>query len=236
MPMPLKRRYCKYSFEDTQRAFEQQHRQLKVNIVPGTSSKNGRRVGIQSKSLDKMIIEAAEQLQSMTEEVGVESKELDKMVGVQIHAAVILARSSDWYRYKLNTYAHDLACAIVGTHDSCLEVPVLAMDTLEWYGIDAIRFEKSLAPASKGTINPSVPMDRETNPDLFEARYRKTRYGHAVLVGSLIRGRKDGRDRLMTLPDRTRLRIEAEVRHLRKRRSGRPLLLWESPLEESVER
>ncbi len=203
MPMPVKRRYCQYTFEDTQRALEQQHRQLQVTIVPNTSSRNGRRVGIAS-------------------------ADLDAFIGPHdFHAAVILARSSDWYRYKLNTYKHGLACAIVGTHDSCLEVPVLAMDSLEWYAPEQIRLEKLLAPAAKGMVDPRKPMDQKTNPDLFEQRYRKTRYGHKVLVGALIRGRKDGRDRLMTLPGRTRRYIEAEVRHLRKRRPGRPLLLWE---------
>lgn len=203
MPMPPKRRYCKYTFEDTQRALEQQQRQLGVEIVPYTSSRNGRRVGLSSAELDRLT------------------------AAREVHAAVILARSSDWYRYNLNTYAHDIDCAVVGTHDSCLEVPVLAMDDLEWHGVDGIRFEKLLAPAPRGIVDPKAPMDRETNPDQFEARYRKTRYGHAMLVGGLIRGRKDAKDRLMTLPERTRYRIEAEVRRLRTRRPGRPLLLWD---------
>jgi hypothetical protein len=200
--MPPKRRYARYTFEDTQRALEQQQRQLGVEIVPNSSSRNGRRVGLRSSELDKLVGER------------------------DMHPVVILARSSHWYRFSLNAYWHGLDCAIVGTHDSCLEVPVLAMDDLEWYAPEKIRLEKSLAPG-KGMSNPKAPMDCKTNPDLFEIKYRKTRYGHAVLIGALIRGRKDARDRLMTLPERTRFRIEAEVRHLRARRSGRPLLIWE---------
>src|ERR1700680_2559672 len=199
MVMPAKRRYTKYSFEDTQRALEQQQRQLKVEIVANTSSRNGRCVGLRS-------------------------AELDTMIGTrEFHAAVILARSSDWYRYGLNTYRHDIECVIAGTHDSCLEVPVLAMDNLEWHDIDKLRldFEQLLAPAARGIVNPKASMNREDNPDVFEARYRKTRYGHRVLVGSVIRGRKDASERLMTLPERTRFRIEAEARYLRKRRPGR---------------
>lgn len=202
MVMPLKRRYTKYSFEDTQRALEQQQRQLKVEIVPNTSSRNGRCVGLRS-------------------------AELDQMIGTQeIHVAVILARSSDWYRYSLNTYRHDIECVVAGTHDSCLEVPALSMDDQEWHDVDTLRldFEQILAPAERGIIHPRAAMDRENNPDLFEARYRKTRYGHRVLVGGIIRGRADASQRLMTLPERTRFRIEAEARHLRKRRPGRPLL------------
>jgi|GEM_PF-1219540 len=224
MPMPPKRRYCQYSFEDTQRALEQQQRQLKVQIVPDSSSRNGRRVGIMSAELDKLIAKEEEaRLGSPPAQPPVQRASAHR----EFHAAVILARSSDWYRFNLNTYRHNIECAIVGTHDSCLEVPALAMDGLEWYGIEKIRFEKLLAPAMNGTVDPKAPMHRETNPDLFEKKYRKSHYGHCVLVGSLIRGRKDARDRLMTLPERTRFRIEAEVRRLRERRPGRPLLLWE---------
>jgi hypothetical protein len=52
----------------------------------------------------------------------------------ELHA-VVLARSSQWYHYSLNavTWKHGLQAAIVGTHDSCLPVRVLAMDSMQWY-------------------------------------------------------------------------------------------------------
>ena len=123
--------------------------------------------------------------------------------------AVVLARSSDWYHYSLNAlnWKHGLQVAIVGTHDSCLPVRVLAMDSLDWYEPYQIRFH----------IAPSETPDQ----DAFEKR-RKTRYGHNVLLGAFICGRKDAIDRVMTLKERTRLRYEAEKRKLMKRRRGRP--------------
>lgn len=123
--------------------------------------------------------------------------------------AVILARSSDWYRYSLNamTWKHGLQAAVVGTHDSCLPVRVYALDSMVWYKPYDIRFH--IAPSN----NPKE--------DPFERR-RKTQYGHNVLLGAFICGRQDAIDRVMTLPERTRLRMEAEKKRLLKRRRGRP--------------
>jgi hypothetical protein len=187
-----KRRYSKYTYEDTQRAIQQQQRSLLVTILPGSASKNGRRIRIYS---------------------GKHKQEL---------WVIILARSSDWYRFNLNTYRSGIEAAIVGTHDSCVSVPVLAMDTLEWYAPYRTRFE--------GLLSPAADLRLPDRPDPFE-RLRRTRYGHCVLVGALIVGRTEARDRLMTLPDRTRFRLEAEVRRLRHRRAGRPLKLWEDELQ-----
>lgn len=123
--------------------------------------------------------------------------------------AVVLARSSQWYHYSLNavTWKHGLQAAIVGTHDSCLPVRVLAMDSMQWYEPYEVRFH--IAPSD----NP--------RQDAFEQR-RKSIYGHNVLLGAFICGRQDAIDRVMTLPIRTRLRYEAEKRKLLKRRRGRP--------------
>jgi hypothetical protein len=180
-----KRRYTKYSFEDTQRAIQHQQRQVGVRILPGSASKNGRRIRI-----------AAEKYQ----------REL---------WAIIVARSSDWYRYNLNTYKSGIEAVIAGTHDSCLSVPVLAMDTLEWTDPYKTRFEQSVAPPKQAGRDDSF------------ARFRKSRYGHQVLLGALIVGRKEAIERLMTFPPRTRRDIEAKVKRLRHRRAGRPLKLWE---------
>ncbi len=188
MPNRPKRRYTLYSFEDTQRAIQHQHQQVGVAIVAGSASPNGRRIQVRSDKHKKALW------------------------------AIILARSSDWYRYNLNTYASGMEAAIVGTHDSCVSVPVLAMDSLEWYEPYKTRFEQSLRPADD--------VDIVAKPDKFEL-LRRTHYGHCVLVGALIVGRKEAVERLMTLPPRTRRRIEAEVRRLRHRRAGRPLKLWE---------
>jgi hypothetical protein len=179
-----KRRYTRYSFEDTQRALQHQQRQAGVRILPGSASPNGRRIQIYADKYKRDLW------------------------------AILLARSSEWYRFNLNTYNSGIEVLIAGTHDSCVSVPVLAMDTLEWTEPYKTRFEYSLPP----------PKD-STREDTF-ARFRKSPYGHQVLVGALIVGRKEAIDRLMTFPARTRRDIEVEVKRLRHRRPGRPLKLW----------
>ncbi|SRR5579884_3432648 len=133
------------------------------------------------------------------------------------YKAVVLARSSDWYYYSLNCverWKHGISCVVCGTHDSCLEIPALALDTLRWYEPGVMRV-KSLEPK----------LDNQGKPvDSFEIR-RKSQYGHNVLIGALMCGRSDAIKRLQSLPSSTRFRIEAQVKRLRLRRPGRPLRL-----------
>ncbi len=131
--------------------------------------------------------------------------------------AVILARSSDWYAYSLNCverFKHELDVVVCGTHDSCLDRPVLALDSIRWYDPLKMRLD---------SLEPSKQHDAQGRPqDAFEAR-RKSHYGHNILVGALMCKRPDAFKRLETLRPSTRLRIEAEVRRLHMRRRGRPL-------------
>ena len=129
--------------------------------------------------------------------------------------AVILARSSHWYTYSLNIaeWSHGCTAIVCGTHDSCVNVPVLALDAMKWY------------PALKmrgifGAIDSSE----------FE-RARKSHYGHNMLVGALMCGRSDAIAKLQSLPDRTRYRIESELRVLHTRRQGHPLVVGPDPLK-----
>src|SRR5436305_14283422 len=65
--------------------------------------------------------------------------------------AVILARSSDWYAFSLNCverFKHELAVVVCGTHDSCLDRPVLALDSMRRYDSLKMRLD-SLEPAPK---------------------------------------------------------------------------------------
>lgn len=136
------------------------------------------------------------------------------------YRAVLLTRSSDWYRYSLNcvTFLHGLTCIVCGTHDSCIErVPVLALDALRWYAPKEMRV-KSLEPTTKRTSN--------GRPDDAFEHQRKSHYGHAMLIGALMCGRRDALARLKTLPPRTQRRIEAEVCRLHCRRPGHPLKIW----------
>jgi hypothetical protein len=131
--------------------------------------------------------------------------------------AVVLARSSDWYAYSLNCierFKHELDVVVCGTHDSCLDRPVLALDVMHWYKTQEMRI---------ASLEPTAQRDGQGRPtDAFERR-RKSHYGHNMLIGALLCGRADAFKRLETLRPSTRLRIEAEVRRLHMRRRGRPL-------------
>ncbi|HLI09364.1 MAG TPA: hypothetical protein VKV40_22570 [Ktedonobacteraceae bacterium] len=143
------------------------------------------------------------------------------------YRAVVLARSSDWYAFSLNCvdrFRHGLDAVLCGTHDSCLPVPVLALDTMRWYEPLEMRL-KSLEP----TIGP----DGKPVADAFSQR-RKSHYGHNMLIGALMCQREDALKRLQSLPRSTRLRIEAKIKRLHQRRAGRPLLVW--PLYETPDK
>src|SRR5436309_1416691 len=106
----------------------------------------------------------------------------------QEYRAVILARSSDWYRYSLNCierWHHDITCIVCGTHDSCINASVLALDTLRWYEPYSMRVK---------TLDPK-PGTHSKPQDAFEHR-RKTQYGHNILIGALMCGRPDALKRL----------------------------------------
>ncbi len=129
----------------------------------------------------------------------------------QRYEAVFLGRSSDWYRYSLNLTpeAQRLTLVVAGTHDSCVPLPVYALDQKKWH-------------AAKTTRYPLWPASR---PGISE-RFRKTRYGHAMLVGGLLCGLPEAQQRLLSLPPRTQERIHAEVNRFARRRRGRPLKLF----------
>ena len=116
--------------------------------------------------------------------------------------AVVLARSSDYYRYHLADQTA-LALVICGLHDSYLQLPVWEMRTNRCY-------------------EPRTTSVDLASPDF--ARLRRTQFGHAVLVGTLINGDATASALLASLPPRTQSRINGEVRAAQKSRArGRPL-------------
>lgn len=133
------------------------------------------------------------------------------------HRAVVLARSSDWYGYSLNTFNHAITAIVAGTHDSCVPVPVLALDAGRWY--DPLKMR-----ADWGSLQPQFDAQGQMIPDFFE-QHRRSQYGHNMLIGALMCGRSDAQARLATFRRSTRLRIEAEIHRLHKRRVGHPLTL-----------
>src|SRR5260370_12358085 len=71
------------------------------------------------------------------------------------YRCAVLARSSDWYTYSLNSpeWQHGCIAVVVGTHDSCLPVAILALDVMHCYDKAEIR----------GNYGPIAPTPR---PDL----------------------------------------------------------------------
>jgi len=138
--------------------------------------------------------------------------------------AVILARSSDWWKFSLGVseWDHGITACVCGTHDSCINAPVLALDAMKWYEAKEIR-------AIFGQLQPVYDANDKAIPDSFDTA-RKSHYGHNMLVGALMCGLPEATARLQSLPDRTRFRIETELRTLHTRRQGRPLEVAPDPL------
>ncbi len=193
------RRYSRYKLEDVWSIMTAYPKELGIEIVPN-STLSRRSVSVIQITNEKRIF----------------------------HNAVILARSSDWYHYSLNcaSFQHTVTCVIAGTHDSCIDRPVLAMDTMRWYGPKKLRDDF-------GPLQPSFDKDGNLIEDLFD-RKRKTQYGHNMLVGALLQQRADARARLSTFRPSTRMRVEAEVRKLQKRRTGHPLIVPQSQIRIAV--
>jgi|SRR5438445_5884399 len=180
--MPQERRYTKYKQEEVYIQFLHYASVLKVQVITGT---------VVGYSVSLLRLDTSERLR-----------------------AVILARSSDWYKFSLNYPLWDHGCnaVVCGTHDSCVNVPTLALDAMKWYGPKKMR-------------DIFGPIDSES----FD-RARKSHYGHCMLIGALMCGREDARKKLQSMELSTCYRIEAEMRVLHTRRQGRPLVVGPDPL------
>lgn len=137
--------------------------------------------------------------------------------------AVTLARSSHWYKFSLNIaeWDHGITAIVCGTHDSCVPVPVLALDAMKWY--EPLKMRRDL-----GSLQPNLDQDGKLIPDAFD-KARKSHYGHNMFIGALMCEREDARARLLAMKDSTRYRIENELRQLHTRRQGRPLVVGPDP-------
>jgi hypothetical protein len=134
--------------------------------------------------------------------------------------AVVLARASDWYRYSLNCveeWNHGITAIVCGTHDSCVPVPVLAMDTRRWY-------EPNVMRTLHGTLAPKLDTNKKLIPDKFD-HARKSQYGHNMLIGALMCEKDEAFARLKTFEPSTQRRIRAKLVALGRRRPGHPLVV-----------
>jgi hypothetical protein len=189
--MPKERRYTQYKQEDVSIQLLHYAPVLKVQVLSGT---------LVGASVSLLRLDTNKRLR-----------------------AVILARSSDWYTYSLNypLWKHGITAVVCGTHDSCLPVPVLALDAMRWYKAKELR-------DVFGPLQPRYDANDKPIPDSFD-QARKSHYGHNMLVGALMCGLPEATARLQSLNPRTRRRIEAEVRQLHTRRQGHPLVVAPDP-------
>jgi hypothetical protein len=123
---------------------------------------------------------------------------------VKARMAVVLAKSSDYYRYHLADETR-IKLVICGLHDSYLHLPVWEMRTNRRYS------------ARETAVEITAPS--------FD-RIRKTQFGHTILIGAVVCGDKAAIAFKDALKDaRTRRRINVEVDRIQheKRYQGRPL-------------
>lgn len=191
--MPQERRYTKYKQSDVWLQLCSYEAALKVQVLRGT---------VYGSSVSLLRLDTNER-----------------------HRVAILARSSDWYKLSLNYPLWDHGCTAIacGTHDSCLPVPTLALDTMRWY--EPLKMRSIFGP-----LQPQHDEEKKPIADTFD-HARKSQYGHNMLIGALMCGREDAIARLQSLRPSTRYRIESELRVLHTRRQGRPLVVGPDPLD-----
>lgn len=119
--------------------------------------------------------------------------------------AVVLGRSSDWYKYRLNVYAQfeGVQWVIAGTHDSCLSVPVWSVE------------EERLYEAYQTCIPLHVLMD--------EKKLLHTSFGHKLLLGAKLCGLPEADMIAANLKRSAQFDLLIEVRQHTHRKRGRQL-------------
>jgi hypothetical protein len=199
------RPYSRYTRARTWAALYSQHLNAGYALVPLSATNNSIAV-IRCKDARETQATMRDLLAHVSEcEAFYASKQTPEQAPAMLQRArhaVVLARSSDYYRYHLADHP-EFSLVICGLHDSYLHLPVWEMRTNRRYDTR----ETAVAIAS---------------PDF--AHLRRTQFGHHILLGALINGDAAAKVFLASLPLRTQSRIRREVdeaQHTRYR--GRPL-------------
>ena len=113
----------------------------------------------------------------------------------QFFTAVLLIRSSDWYKYRLNVFGQvqGIELVVCGEHDSCVPIPV-------WSVEDAKIYQEG------ETTTPLV--------ELVKREKRGTKYGSLLFVAALLSGKQEVLSILSDpdFPRSTRYRYQAKAR------------------------
>lgn len=156
----------------------------------------------------------------------------------QRYRALFLTRTSDWYRFSLHLYAQpEITLLVVGTHDSAVPIPVLSFDSLQ---PEETRDGTVIKQPSGMYAISSIPKYYEPkqlrwNLASISEQFRRTEYGHAMLIGGLMCKLPEAEQRLAAIPSKyTRLRLTREVKRLYHRRQGRPVMIGVDPKKTQV--
>lgn len=124
----------------------------------------------------------------------------------RLFEAVVLRRSFDWYRYRLNLYAQlgGIEMIVCAAHDTCVMLPVWCVSEAQVY--------------NEGET--SIPLARLADP-----AFRGSRAGHHLFIGALLSSQPAAFDVLTatSFPRSTRYRIQAKVRSYATLRPGNRL-------------
>lgn len=199
------RPYSRYTREKTWAALYHQHINACYALVPYSATNN---------SIAVIRCPSPEETQAMMRELLTHAEEWaayyrseplgETMTSYLAKArhAVVLARSHDYYHYRLADHT-ELALVICGLHDSYLPLPVWEMRTNRRYG-------------SRETAIPLVWPDFE--------RVRRTHIGHSILLAAYAEGDKTATAYVKELPPRTQRRMKREKDAFQDTRyRGRPL-------------
>lgn len=205
------RPHSRFTREKTQAAMYAQHIQARYALVPHSRRVNSLAY-ISCKSVEETATKQAELIRKEQACEAFlssgESFELAPPFLQGMKQAIILGRSSDYYHYRIADSDEDFNLVIAGIHDSMLNLFV-------WETYTNKRYKPRELP-----IDISAP---------GFVKFKKTQYGHNILVGALICGdpRAIALKEKEYMHPKTRQRIEREVSELqRKRQRGRPLAFW----------
>lgn len=124
------------------------------------------------------------------------------------YKAVLLVRSSDWYRYRLNVFGKlaGIELIVCATHDSCVDIQVWSVEEAKVY-----------EPGE--TVIPLT--------SLRDPKIRGTKYGSLLLTAALLCSKQEALDILEddSFPVSTRYRYESKVRYYANLKRGTKLSL-----------
>ena len=180
-------RYTRYSYEEVFSLLISRSGRTGVSVKHADAEQQGRLITVHAKLKD----------------------EDGKMLPAEDRLAVLLGRSSDWYKYRLNVYAQQFAGVqwiICGTHDTCVSVPVWCVEEEKLYESYQTRISFNDLLSKYDTL-------------------RHTAFGHRLVLGGMICNLPEAHAVAKTLKRSARFALEADVKKHIHMKKGRPLKL-----------